>query len=202
MLYKNLIKRILDLLAAVTALLFFMPFMLIIILLLLLTGHTRLFFVQKRVGLNDKIFPLIKFISMTNEKDAAGHLLPDEKRLTRFGSFLRKSSLDELPQLINVIKGDMSIIGPRPLLVNYLPLYNERQRKRHLVRPGITGWAQVNGRNAISWQQKFEYDIWYVENQSFLLDLRIFFITIGHTLLRKDISQAGHVTVEPFNGKN
>ena len=137
---------------------------------------------------------------MTNEKDAAGNLLADEKRLTKFGSFLRKSSLDELPQLLNVIAGDMSIVGPRPLLVNYLPLYNDRQKKRHQVRPGITGWAQVNGRNAISWQQKFEYDAWYVENQSFMLDLRIIFTTFRHTILRKNISQTGHATVEPFRG--
>ena len=198
--YKNFIKRILDLLAALIALVFFMPFMLIIILLLLLTGHTKLFFVQKRVGLNDKIFSLFKFISMTNAKDDAGNLLADEKRLTKFGSFLRKSSLDELPQLLNVIMGDMSIVGPRPLLVNYLPLYNDRQKKRHLVRPGITGWAQVNGRNAISWQKKFEYDAWYVENQSFLLDIRIILITIGHATMRKDISQTGQATVEPFRG--
>lgn len=200
MLYKNFIKRILDLLAALTALAIFMPFMLVIIILLIITGHSRVFFIQKRIGLNDKIFPLIKFISMTNAKDATGKLLADEKRLTKFGAFLRKSSLDELPQLLNVIKGDMSIVGPRPLLLNYLPLYNERQKRRHIVRPGITGWAQVNGRNAISWQQKFEYDVWYVENQSFLLDLRIIFITISHIIARKDISQTGHATVEPFTG--
>ncbi|MEO6670576.1 MAG: sugar transferase [Ferruginibacter sp.] len=200
MLYKNFIKRILDLLAALTALAIFMPFMLVIIILLIITGHSQVFFIQKRIGLNDKIFPLIKFISMTNAKDATGKLLADEKRLTKFGAFLRKSSLDELPQLLNVIKGDMSIVGPRPLLLNYLPLYNERQKRRHLVRPGITGWAQVNGRNAISWQQKFEYDVWYVENQSFTLDLRIIFITISHIIARKDISQTGHATVEPFTG--
>jgi lipopolysaccharide/colanic/teichoic acid biosynthesis glycosyltransferase len=137
---------------------------------------------------------------MTEAKDASGKLLPDDKRLTKFGKTLRKTSLDELPQLVNVIKGDMSIIGPRPLLVEYLPLYNEKQRKRHLVKPGITGWAQVNGRNAISWEQKFELDVWYVANQSFMLDLKIFLLTVKNILNADGISQEGQATMEAFRG--
>lgn len=169
-------------------------------LLLRLTGHKRIFFVQKRVGRNNRIFHLIKFRSMTEATDASGKLLPDDIRLTSFGKTLRKTSLDELPQLINVIKGDMSIIGPRPLLVEYLPLYNEEQKKRHLVRPGITGWAQVNGRNAISWEQKFEYDVWYVNNQSFALDVKIFFLTIKNIVKAEGISQDGQATMKAFTG--
>lgn len=198
--YNNFIKRPLDLLVALIALIVFLPVMVILIILLWLTGHKRFFFVQKRVGLNNKIFHLIKFRSMTEAKDAAGNLLPDDKRLTRFGAALRKTSLDELPQLFNVILGDMSIIGPRPLLVNYLPLYSEIQRKRHLVRPGITGWAQVNGRNAISWEQKFNLDVWYVANQSFLLDLKIFFLTIRNVVKASGVSQEGQATMEAFTG--
>ncbi len=198
--YNNFIKRPLDLLVALIALIVFLPVMVILIILLRLTGHKRFFFVQKRVGLNNKIFHLIKFRSMTEAKDAAGNLLPDDKRLTRFGAALRKTSLDELPQLFNVILGDMSIIGPRPLLVNYLPLYSEIQRKRHLVRPGITGWAQVNGRNAISWEQKFNLDVWYVANQSFLLDLKIFFLTIRNVVKASGVSQEGQATMEAFTG--
>ncbi len=198
--YNNFIKRPLDLLVALIALIVFLPVMVILIILLWLTGHKRFFFVQKRVGLNNKIFHLIKFRSMTEAKDAAGNLLPDDKRLTRFGVALRKTSLDELPQLFNVILGDMSIIGPRPLLVNYLPLYSEIQRKRHLVRPGITGWAQVNGRNAISWEQKFNLDVWYVANQSFLLDLKIFFLTIRNVVKASGVSQEGQATMEAFTG--
>ncbi len=198
--YRNIIKQLLDFLVALIALLVFSPVFLLVIMLLLLTGHTRLFFVQKRVGLNDKIFRLVKFRSMTDAKDAAGNLLPDAKRLTKFGILLRKSSLDELPQLLNVLKGDMSIIGPRPLLVEYLPLYNTEQRERHKVKPGITGWAQVNGRNAISWEQKFTLDVWYVNNQSFLLDLKIFFMTIRNIIRSDGISQEGQATAEAFKG--
>ena len=189
-----------DLLVATIALVIFLPIILIIVLLLLLTGHRRPFFVQKRVGKNNKIFYLLKFRSMTEAKDASGNLLPDEKRLTKFGAALRRSSLDELPQLVNVLKADMSIIGPRPLLVEYLPLYNDQQKQRHLVKPGITGWAQVNGRNAISWEQKFEYDIWYVRNQSFALDLKIFFLTLENIIKAKDISQKGQATMQAFTG--
>lgn len=198
--YNNFIKRPLDLLVALIALVVFLPVIVILILLLWFTGHKRFFFVQKRVGLNNRIFHLIKFRSMTEAKDAAGNLLPDDKRLTKFGAALRKTSLDELPQLFNVILGDMSIIGPRPLLVSYLPLYNETQRKRHLVRPGITGWAQVNGRNAISWEQKFNLDVWYVANQSFALDVKIFFLTIRNVLKASGVSQEGQATMEAFTG--
>ncbi len=199
--YKAIGKRTLDLLTALTALVVFLPVILLVIILLLLTGHHRFLFIQKRVGLHEKVFSLIKFRSMTETKDAAGKLLPDEKRLTKFGILLRKTSLDELPQLLNVLKGDMSLIGPRPLLVEYLPLYSEEQRKRHLVRPGITGWAQVNGRNVISWEQKFEYDTWYVKHQSFLLDLKIFFRTIKNIVRAEGISQQGQATVEAFTGE-
>lgn len=198
--YDSIVKRIIDFLLAFLAFIIFLPVMLIVMVLLLLTGHRKLFFVQIRAGKNEKLFRLIKFRSMTEAKDASGRLLPDEKRLTKSGKAIRKTSLDELPQLINVLKGDMSIIGPRPLLVDYLPLYNTEQKKRHLVRPGITGWAQVNGRNAISWEQKFDYDIWYVNNQSFLLDLKIFFLTIKNIVKAEGISQEGEATMKAFTG--
>jgi len=145
---------------------------------------------------------MLKFRTMLDARDAKGLLLPDEKRVTPFGQFLRSTSIDELPELINVLKGDMSLVGPRPLLMEYLPLYSEEQKRRHDVRPGITGWAQINGRNAISWQKKFELDVWYVDNQSFWLDLKILFLTVLKVLKRSDINQAGQATVEPFNGKN
>ncbi|MDX1428381.1 MAG: sugar transferase, partial [Salegentibacter mishustinae] len=160
------------------------------------------FFFQKRPGKNGRIFNIIKFKTMTDEKDENGNLLPDEKRLTAVGKFVRKTSIDEIPQLINVLKGNMSLIGPRPLLPQYLPLYSERQRKRHDVKPGITGWAQVNGRNAISWTKKFEYDVWYVENLSFGLDVRIIFKTIKKVLVSEGINTANMATTEAFNGKN
>ncbi|HAN65877.1 MAG TPA: lipid carrier--UDP-N-acetylgalactosaminyltransferase [Chitinophagaceae bacterium] len=201
-LYDRVIKRIADFIAALIALLIFTPVMLIVIIALYLTGHKRVFFTQPRVGLNDKIFTLIKFRTMTEARDAEGNLLPDAQRLTRFGAMVRKTSLDELPQLINVLKGDMSLVGPRPLLVQYLPLYSAEQRKRHLVRPGITGWAQVNGRNAISWEQKFIYDVWYVEHQSLALDLNIFFKTIRNVVKAEGISQDGQATMEAFKGNN
>lgn len=158
------------------------------------------FFTQKRPGLNGRVFKMYKFRTMQDIKDINGNLLPDEERMTKLGSFLRSSSLDELPGLLNVIKGDMSLVGPRPLLVQYLPLYNKRQSRRHDVRPGITGWAQVNGRNAISWEEKFELDIWYVENQSLLLDLKVLLLTVKKVFFREGISAEGHVTVEPFKG--
>ncbi|MEO8414737.1 MAG: sugar transferase [Ginsengibacter sp.] len=198
--YKHIGKRIFDLLVAFIALIVFLPVILIIILLLILTGHKRFFFVQARVGLNERIFYLLKFRSMTEEKDATGKLLPDAKRLTKFGAALRKTSLDELPQLLNVLKGDMSIIGPRPLLTDYLPLYNEQQKKRHLVKPGITGWTQVNGRNVLSWEEKFELDNWYVSHQSFTIDMKIFFLTIKNTVKAEGISQEGQATAEAFKG--
>lgn len=155
---------------------------------------------QIRPGLNGRPFTFLKFRSMTDARDAEGNLLPDERRLTPFGRLLRRSSLDELPQLVNVLRGDMSVVGPRPLLMEYLPLYSARQARRHEVRPGITGWAQVNGRNAISWEEKFEYDVWYVEHQSFALDMRILFMTLAQLFRRSDISHGGHATMPRFCG--
>lgn len=157
-------------------------------------------FKQPRPGINGQVFHVYKFRTMTDERDEQGELLPDSVRLTKFGQVLRKLSLDELPQLLNVLKGDMSFVGPRPLLVEYLPLYNERQVRRHEVRPGITGWAQVNGRNAISWEQKFEYDVWYVENQSVWLDIKILFLTVKKVLIREGIAQDGQATIQKFTG--
>lgn len=201
-LYTIFFKRLFDMVAATVALLLCLPVMIVVILLMFATGHRRIFFTQPRVGKNDRVFTLFKLRSMTDTRDAQGNLLPDADRLTGFGKFIRRSSLDELPQLINVLKGDMSLIGPRPLLVSYLPLYSTEQRKRHWVQPGITGWAQVNGRNAISWTKKFELDVYYVEHQSFLLDLSILIKTIKNTLGAKDISQAGQATMEAFTGTN
>lgn len=160
------------------------------------------FFTQKRPGRNGKIFKIIKFKTMTDERDASGNLLEDAKRLTRAGRFVRSASIDELPQLLNVLKGDMALIGPRPLLPGYLPLYSEEQMRRHDLRPGITGWAQVNGRNTISWQRKFELDVWYVDHCSLCLDLAIVFLTIKKVFVREGISQEGEATMEVFNGKN
>ncbi len=160
------------------------------------------FFLQERPGQNGKIFKVIKFKTMTDERDESGNLLPDEQRLTPVGKFVRSTSLDELPQLINVLKGDMALIGPRPLLVQYLPLYSPEQARRHEVRPGITGWAQCHGRNAISWKQKFEYDVWYVDHVSFKTDLKVFYYTILTVLKRDGIVHEGSATMEPFNGKN
>ncbi|HRN80342.1 MAG TPA: sugar transferase [Ferruginibacter sp.] len=200
--YQHLIKPFFDRMSALIACLIFLPVMLLIMVLLMATGHRSLFFTQPRIGKNNRSFRVLKFKTMTDKKDADGNLLPDAERLTSFGKFLRKSSLDELPQLLNVLKGDMSLVGPRPLLPQYLPLYNETQRRRHLVKPGITGWAQVNGRNAISWTKKFELDVWYVEHQSFGLDLKILFLTFQKIVAASDINQAGQATMEAFNGKN
>lgn len=200
--YMNYLKRVVDFIAAFVALLVFLPVMLLVVIMLYVTGHRKVFFTQQRVGKDDNIFTLVKFRSMTEKKDPNGNLLPDEKRLTRFGAMLRKTSLDELPQLYNVLKGDMSLIGPRPLLVQYLPLYSEEQKMRHLVRPGITGMAQVNGRNAISWKKKFEYDVWYVKHASFMVDCKILLTTFKKVLKKEDISPEGFVTPEPFNGHN
>ena len=160
------------------------------------------FFLQERPGKNGKIFKVIKFKTMTDERDASGDLLPDEQRLTKVGKFVRSTSIDELPQLFNVLKGDMALIGPRPLLPQYLPLYSKEQARRHEVRPGITGWAQCHGRNAISWTKKFELDVWYVDHCSFLLDLKIIFLTIKKVLVREGISSETSVTMEPFTGNN
>jgi hypothetical protein len=162
----------------------------------------KIFFMQERLGLNNKIFWVLKFQTMTEERDLQGNLLPDKERLTRFGKYIRATSLDELPQLINVLRGSMSLVGPRPLLPQYLPLYSQMQIRRHEVRPGITGWAQVNGRNNISWGKKFELDVWYVDHLSFWLDMKIIFLTIGKVLKRDGVSKEGMATTEPFNGYN
>jgi len=200
--YSSILKRGMDFMVALIALIVLMPVMLILILLLLITGHRKFFFVQQRVGYKEKLFYLIKFRSMTEARDRNGNLLSDEIRLTSFGKWIRKTSLDELPQLFNVIMGDMSIIGPRPLLIQYLDLYTEEQKKRHCVRPGITGWAQVNGRNAISWNKKFELDVWYISNVNFLLDFKIIFMTIKKIFVSEGINQNGQATAEAFNGRN
>lgn len=198
--YKQFLKRGIDLIVTLPAIFLAAPVFIIIVLLLKLTGHQKILFAQKRVGYKERIFTLYKICSMTEEKDPQGNLLPDADRLTSVGKFIRKTSLDEIPQLWNVIKGDMSLIGPRPLLVEYIPLYNAEQKKRHLVRPGITGWAQVNGRNAISWQKKFELDVWYVQHCSFLLDFKILLKTIQNVFQSKGINQVGNATMEPFKG--
>ncbi|EAL9012737.1 undecaprenyl phosphate N,N'-diacetylbacillosamine 1-phosphate transferase [Campylobacter coli] len=199
--YEKWIKRIFDFVLALFLLVLFSPLILITALLLKITQGSVIF-TQNRPGLNEKIFKIYKFKTMSDERDEKGELLNDELRLKAFGKIVRSLSLDELLQLFNVLKGDMSFVGPRPLLVEYLPLYNEEQKLRHKVRPGITGWAQVNGRNAISWQKKFELDVYYVKNISFLLDLKIMFLTALKVLKRSGVSKEGHVTTEKFNGKN
>ncbi|MCR8893803.1 sugar transferase [Bacteroides sp. ET336] len=201
--YKNFFKRFLDLTIVLVALLIIWPILLVITFWLQIANKgAGAFFTQTRPGKNGKLFKVIKYKTMTDEMDQHGNLLPDAQRLTKVGKFIRSTSIDELPQLINVLKGDMALIGPRPLLPQYLPLYSKEQARRHEVRPGITGWAQINGRNAISWTQKFEYDVWYVDNCSFLLDLRIFFLTIKKVFIREGISQEGQATMEFFNGNN
>ena len=200
--YKNFFKPLLDKVLAFTLIILFLPVMIVVAVLIYLWDGKPILFVQNRPGYKGKIFKIYKFRTMTNEKDEKGELLPDGERLKGVGKIVRSLSLDELPQLFNVLKGDMSFVGPRPLLVEYLPLYNERQRKRHDVKPGITGWAQVNGRNAISWQEKFEYDVWYVENQSFLLDMKILWMTILKVFKREGVSQDGHATMEKFKGND
>lgn len=200
--YKNYIKPFIDFLVALTVLLIISPLLLIITLLLAFANNGKPFFFQNRPGENGRIFRIVKFKTMTDEKDSNGNLLPDSKRLTAVGKFVRKTSIDEIPQLWNVLKGEMSIVGPRPLLPEYLDIYNGRQKKRHLVKPGITGWAQVNGRNAISWNQKFEYDVWYVEHISFQLDLKILLKTVKKVLVSEGINTANMATTEPFNGRN
>ncbi|MBZ7955314.1 undecaprenyl phosphate N,N'-diacetylbacillosamine 1-phosphate transferase [Campylobacter molothri] len=199
--YNHFFKRIFDFCLALFLLALFFPIIFVTALLLKLTQGSVIF-TQYRPGLNEKIFKIYKFKTMSDEKDENGELLPDEKRLKAFGKLIRSLSLDELLQLFNVLKGDMSFVGPRPLLVEYLPLYNEKQKLRHNVRPGITGWAQVNGRNAISWEKKFELDVYYVENLCFLLDLKIMFLTALKVLKRSGVNKEGHVTTEKFNGKN
>ena len=202
LMYRNFFKPLIDFIISLMGLLILSPLLIAVTILLFFANKGNPFFFQKRPGKNDKIFNIVKFRTMTNERDANGDLLPDAERLTLVGRFVRKTSIDEIPQLINVLLGHMSLIGPRPLLPQYLSLYNERQKKRHIVRPGITGWAQVNGRNAISWKQKLEYDAWYVENLSAVLDLRIFIKTIKKVILSEDINTANMATTEPFNGSN
>jgi lipopolysaccharide/colanic/teichoic acid biosynthesis glycosyltransferase len=198
--YKNIIKRLLDFLISFILLIVIAPILVLVSLVLCVANKGNPFFYQIRPGKNEKLFKIVKFKTMTDEKDKNGQLLPDEKRLTSVGKWVRKTSLDELPQLINVVKGEMSLIGPRPLLPEYLPLYNAEQRKRHLVKPGITGWAQVNGRNAINWQQKFDYDIFYVKHISIILDFKIILLTIKKVFLREGISSNTSVTMEKFKG--
>lgn len=201
--YKDYFKRIIDFIIVFTALSIIWPILLVITIWLHFANKgAGAFFTQERPGKNGKIFKVIKFKTMTDERDVEGNLLPDVDRLTPVGKFVRSTSIDELPQLINVLKGDMALIGPRPLRVYYLPLYSKEQARRHEVRPGISGWAQCNGRNAISWTKKFELDVWYVDNISFTLDLKIIFMTIKKVFVREGISQEGQATMEAFNGHN
>ncbi len=201
--YKKYFKRLLDFCISLIAIICLSPILLVVAIWLHFANRgSGTFFLQERPGRNGKIFKIIKFKTMTDERDAEGNLLPDEKRLTSFGKFIRSTSLDELPQLINVLKGDMALIGPRPLLVQYLSLYSPEQARRHEVRPGITGWAQCHGRNAISWKEKFEYDVWYVDHLSFLTDLKVIYYTSLTVFKRDGIAHEGSMTMEPFNGKN
>ena len=201
--YKHFFKRLIDFcIAFITLSILFLPLAIVTIWLHFANKGTGAFFFQNRPGKDGKIFKVIKFKTMTDERDADGNLLPDADRLTNVGRFVRSTSIDELPQLINVLKGDMALIGPRPLLVQYLPLYSKEQARRHDVRAGITGWAQVNGRNAISWTKKFDLDVWYVDHCSFLLDVKIIFLTIKKVFVREGISQEGQATMEFFTGNN
>jgi undecaprenyl phosphate N,N'-diacetylbacillosamine 1-phosphate transferase len=200
--YLKFLKRLLDIIVSIIAILVLSPSFIITLVCLYFANDGHPFFFQERPGKHGRIFKIIKFKTMNDRKDHAGILLPDSERLTPIGRFVRRTSLDEIPQLINVIKGDMSLIGPRPLRTYYLPLYSETQKRRHEVRPGITGWAQVNGRNTISWTKKFEYDVWYVDNVTFLLDCKIIWLTIIKVIKGKDINSSETVTMEPFNGRN
>lgn len=198
--YKHFIKPFFDCLSAAIGLVLLSPLFILVTVFLALANDGKPFFFQLRPGKNGKIFKIVKFKTMNDKKDANGKLLPDAERLTKIGAFVRRTSLDEIPQLINVVKGDMSIIGPRPLLTHYLHLYNDFQNRRHEVKPGITGWAQVNGRNAISWDQKFTYDVWYVDNISFTLDVKILLKTIIKVIKSDGINAADAATIEPFDG--
>ncbi|EEU50711.1 bacterial sugar transferase [Parabacteroides sp. D13] len=201
--YKDFWKRVIDFILSLLTLAILWPILLVITIWLHFANKgAGAFFLQERPGKNGKIFKVVKFKTMTDERDAEGNLLPDADRLTNVGRFVRSTSIDELPQLINVVKGDMALIGPRPLLSQYLPLYSEEQARRHEVRPGITGWAQCHGRNAISWTEKFKLDVWYVDHCSFLTDLKVIGITIKKVLVRDGISQEGNATMEAFNGHN
>ncbi|MFI3287329.1 MAG: sugar transferase [Rikenellaceae bacterium] len=201
--YRRFFKRGVDFLAALVALLLLLPFLVIVWIWLTVANRgAGAFFFQQRPGKGERIFKIVKFKTMTDEKDSHGNLLPDAQRLTKIGKFVRSTSIDELPQLINVLKGDMSFIGPRPLLIEYLPLYSKEQARRHNVRPGMSGWAQCNGRNAISWSKKFELDVWYVDNLSLSTDLKILLQTIKKVIVRDGISSETSATMEVFNGKN
>ena len=200
--YPGFFKRAIDLLVSLILLTLALPLLVIAAIVLFFANNGKVFFTQERPGRKNRLFRVIKFKTMNDRKDPTGKLLPDKERLTPAGKFIRTTSIDELPQMINVLKGDMSLIGPRPLLSRYLPLYNEQQKRRHEVRPGITGWAQVNGRNAISWQKKFEYDIWYVDNLGFLLDVKIVWLTIIKIFKREGITEQGSATISAFNGNN
>ena len=203
MMYRNCLKRFLDFWIALIVLIAISPLLLVVTIWLHFANQgAGVFFTQERPGKNARIFKIIKFKTMTDERDADGNLLPDEQRLTKVGSWVRSTSIDELPQLFNVLKGDMSLIGPRPLLVEYLPLYSKEQARRHEVRPGISGWAQCHGRNAISWTEKFRLDVWYVDHVSLKTDVEIVWITIRKVRRRADISEQGFATMESFNGKN
>lgn len=201
--YKHFFKRVFDFFISLIALICISPILLVVTIWLHFANKgAGAFFFQERPGKDGKIFKVIKFKTMTDERDADGKLLPDEKRLTKVGKFVRSTSVDELPQLFNVFKGDMSLIGPRPLLVQYLPLYSPEQARRHEVRPGISGWAQCHGRNAISWTEKFKFDVWYVDHCTLWTDIQVIFITIKNVLMRKDINSATSATMEVFNGNN
>jgi lipopolysaccharide/colanic/teichoic acid biosynthesis glycosyltransferase len=200
--YRLVIKPLMDVFVALTALILISPVFLLVMLLLFFFNEGRPFFLQRRPGKSGRIFTIVKFKTMNDKKDSLGKLLPDNQRLTKVGSFVRKTSIDELPQLLNVLMGDMSIVGPRPLLPEYLPLYNKFQRKRHNVKPGITGWAQVNGRNEISWKEKFDLDVWYVQNVRLGTDLNILIRTLIKVFKKEGISQKGRATTDFFNGKN
>ena len=194
------LKNLFDKTLALFLIILFSPIYIVVSLLIFFKMGSPILFRQKRPGYKEKIFGIYKFRTMTNDTDKNGNLLPDDKRLVGIGKFIRSTSLDELPQLFNVLKGEMSFVGPRPLLVEYLPLYNQKQKRRHDVKPGITGWAQVNGRNAISWEQKFDYDVWYVDNQSFWLDIKILWLTFLKVVKRSDISSSTSSTMEKFTG--
>lgn len=200
--YKFFLKRAMDFIIAFLAFCLLSPIFLLTTLALFLVHGGNPFFFQRRPGYKERVFKIFKFKTMTDARNALGELLPDEQRITPVGNLVRKLSLDEIPQLLNVLKGDMSLVGPRPLLVEYLPLYNERQAKRHEVKPGITGWAQVNGRNTIDWPTKFEMDVWYVEHLSFLLDVKILFLTLKKVFIREGISASGVATMEKFKGNS
>ena len=198
--YRHFLKRIIDFILGLISFILLSPIFLVVLILLIIKNQGKPFFFQKRPGLNEKIFKVIKFKTMNDKKGVNGELLPDVDRLTKLGIFVRKTSLDEIPQLINILKGEMSLIGPRPLLPEYLSLYSEEQKKRHNVKPGITGWAQINGRNAISWEKKFEYDVWYVENISFFLDLKIFLKTFVKVFKSEGINTQNEATTIKFKG--